>query len=166
MARQYHHHSEGSDEIEGAEGVKDLAVLRPSPYLYLNVGMFNVRTLANDQTVDLLQHEIRDNRVHILTVNETRRLTGLTMKCGDGTQVLLAAAERSAGGVGFTVRRQTTEIISFDIMSSRVGVLVVQIDRKSTTKITAIYANTSAAEDEDVEQFQKVLEAVMQQKSR
>ena len=140
-------------QTRGIEGAKNLAVLRPSVQSSY-VGTFNVRTFNSDRLVDLLLQEIDAIRLDVLAVNEARRKTDLNARWNDGTQVMLGAAEGRVGGIGFIVRPQLrSEITSCDILTPRIGVLVINIDRKVALKIVAVYASTSASDDGEVERF-------------
>ncbi|VDM38224.1 unnamed protein product [Toxocara canis] len=67
-----HIYSDGGEGVdEGAQRAKNLALLRPSLYLCLNVGTSNVRTLTSEQAVDILIHKFRNIRVDSPAINET-----------------------------------------------------------------------------------------------
>uniref|UniRef100_A0A8C9U0V1 Endonuclease/exonuclease/phosphatase domain-containing protein n=1 Tax=Scleropages formosus TaxID=113540 RepID=A0A8C9U0V1_SCLFO len=86
----------------------------------------------------------------------------------DGCAVRLGKADgsRSVGGVGFIISKEwTTKIASCHFVSSRIGVLNVNLSGKATLKIIQTYAPTSASDDDEVEEFYRQLDMMLARKS-
>uniref|UniRef100_A0A914VY20 Reverse transcriptase domain-containing protein n=1 Tax=Plectus sambesii TaxID=2011161 RepID=A0A914VY20_9BILA len=126
-----------------------------------NVGFINARTLSSDPHIDILLKELDSCHIDIGCVSETKRRNEITAKWKTGHQVYLGAAEGRIGGVGFTVAPHLVEFISeVHIHSNRLSTLIL---KKSNTsiKIVSAYAPTSAASDDEVEDFYSELDALV-----
>lgn len=76
------------------------------------------------------------------------------------------AGQRNEGGIDFIFRRKWSKnIISCRLLSARVGVLIMQTNRKKIIKIIQMYAPTSASDDKEVEDFYRELDEAKQERS-
>lgn len=76
------------------------------------------------------------------------------------------AAEAEVGRVGFIIQPQiATNVISRKIISSRVDVRVMNVGKRTTLIVVAMYVSTSASENKEVERFYVRLGCVVQRKS-
>ncbi|KAL6726698.1 hypothetical protein Aduo_008642 [Ancylostoma duodenale] len=114
----------------------------------MNLGTYNVRTLNSEAALSFLLDELHNIKIDIVAVCETRRKKKMSVKWNDGTEVMLGAAKNGVGGVGFIVLPSaTSRVISMEIVSYRLAILKLRIDKSSTMKVVAAYAPTSAASD-------------------
>lgn len=84
--------------------------------------------------------------------------------------MFIGAAEKVnrgyCGGIGFIVRPHMTDrILSCKILSARLGVLILKINKNTTLKIICCYFPTLKAKDEEVEELYKDIECLLQIKS-
>ncbi|EYB92801.1 hypothetical protein Y032_0190g1271 [Ancylostoma ceylanicum] len=84
----------------------------------MNLGTYNVRTLNSEAALSFLFDELRNIKIDIVAVCETRRKKEMSVKWNDGSEVMLGAAKNGVGGVGFIVLPSvTSRIISMEIVS-------------------------------------------------
>ncbi|XP_034628411.1 craniofacial development protein 2-like [Trachemys scripta elegans] len=70
------------------------------------------------------------------------------------------------GGIGFIVKKEKVpRIVSCDIISPWIAVLMLQTKQRKTIKIIQVYAPMQQVEDEEMEHFYEELEEVMQKRS-
>ncbi|XP_029652865.1 craniofacial development protein 2-like [Octopus sinensis] len=104
----------------------------------------------------------------VLGLCETRWKKEASIRWQDGCTVRLGRAEgaRSVGGIGFIVSKEwTSRVASCQFISSRIGVLNVNLSEKATLKIVQTYAPTSASDDDEVEEFYRQLDKGLAVKS-
>ncbi|EYC21713.1 hypothetical protein Y032_0018g3494 [Ancylostoma ceylanicum] len=132
----------------------------------MNLGTYNVRTLNSEAALSFLFDELHNIKIDIVAVCETRRRKDMSVKWNDGSEVMLGAAKNGVGGVGFIVLPSvTSRIISMEIVSHRLAILKLRIGKSSTMKVVAVYAPTSAASDDEIEEFYEELHRHLRQKS-
>ena len=136
--------------------------------LDLSLGTYNCRGLSREDQLLYLMEELKKVNCDVLGICETRRRKELLAKWKDGSEIFLgcAAGQKSVGGIGFIIRRKwSRNIISCRLLSARVGILVMHINKKKTIKIIQVYAPTSASDDEEVEDFYRELDEAEQERS-
>lgn len=82
----------------------------------------------------------------------------------NGATVFLGAGEgqRSVGGTGFVVSSKwSSNIISCEFRSPRIGILLLRLDNTKTLKIVQVYAPTMASDDDEVEEFYEQLDSAL-----
>lgn len=174
-------HQDSGEETERARGAKNLAVTnRLSPgnkptetrkrTFFLNIGTYNARTLSMDHKIDFLIQELDKVNLDVIALTETKRMKPLNVQWKDGTQVFFGAAIKkknaTVGGVGFLIKpRFVKNIISCDIISSRLGILTLRINNDTNMKIICCYAPTSTADDSEIEEFYTSIEPLLQQRT-
>ena len=134
----------------------------------LSICTYNCRSLSRDEQIYHLLQEVDATSCDVLGVCETRRRADLNARWRDGNTVLLGKGDgpRRTGGIGFIVSRKwSSQIISCQFRSSRVGVLLLQLSSKRSLKIVQIYAPTITSDDEEVEEFYAELESTLCVKS-
>ncbi|EYC27376.1 hypothetical protein Y032_0009g682 [Ancylostoma ceylanicum] len=132
----------------------------------MNLGTYNVRTLNSETALSFLFDELHNIKIDIVTVCETRRRKDMSVKWNGGWEVTLGAAKNGVGGVGFIVLPTvTSRIISMEIVSHRLAILKLRIGKSSAMKVVAVYAPTSAASDDEIEEFYEELHRHLRQKS-
>ncbi|KHN77754.1 Craniofacial development protein 2, partial [Toxocara canis] len=110
-------------------------------------------------------------KADVIGLRETRRAKEVFAKWFSGEEVMLGKAAENTprtGGVGFIVKAALVPlIISCDILSPRVAVLKLKVQRsgKRTLKIVQVYAPTLLAEDDEVERFYEEVETALDVKS-
>ncbi|EYC00324.1 hypothetical protein Y032_0116g562 [Ancylostoma ceylanicum] len=132
----------------------------------MNLGTYNVRTLNSEATLSFLFDELHNIKINVVAVCKTRRRKDMSVKWNDGSEVMLGAAKNGVGGVGFIVLPSvTSRIISMEIVSHPLAILKLRIGKSSTMKVVAVYAPTSAASDDEIEEFCEELYRHLRQKS-
>ncbi|VDK45141.1 unnamed protein product [Anisakis simplex] len=112
--------------------------------------------------------ESKKIKCDVLGLCETRRKEELNARWNDGSAVRLGKGDgtRTIGGIGFIVSKEwASKIVSCNILSSRIGVLNVQVSGKATLKIIQAYAPTNSVDDDEVEEFYQELETALTKKS-
>ncbi|EYC34974.1 hypothetical protein Y032_1219g3763 [Ancylostoma ceylanicum] len=85
----------------------------------MNLGTYKLRTLNSEVVLSFLFDELRNIKIDVVAVCETRRKKEMSVKWSDGSEVMLGAAKNGVGGVGFIVLPSiTSRIISMEIMES------------------------------------------------
>nr|XP_032632457.1 craniofacial development protein 2-like [Chelonoidis abingdonii] len=106
-------------------------------------------------------------RCDILGICETQQKE-LEVNWKDGSTVRLGKGDgaRNVGGVRFIISKDwVSKVISCQLISSRIGVLHLQMESKAILKVIQAYAPTSTSEDEEVEEFYQELKRALMQKS-
>ncbi len=143
---------------------------RPSkPHITtLAICTYNCRSLAGRTELTHLMEEKKKIKCDVLGLCETRRKEELHAKWNDGNAVRLGKGDgtRTVGGVGFIISKEWAEkVVSCQLISSRIGILNVQVSKKATLKIIQTYAPTNASDDDEIEEFYRELEGALAQKS-
>uniref|UniRef100_A0A7I5E7Y3 Craniofacial development protein 2-like n=1 Tax=Haemonchus contortus TaxID=6289 RepID=A0A7I5E7Y3_HAECO len=96
-------------------------------------------------------------------VKETKTKETVIKKTNDGHLFVLGAKVdgKNVGGVVFLVHRRIEHLIdSTEVLSPRLAILRLRIDRRTTVSIINCYAPTSTATDGEKDVFYKELEEV------
>ncbi|XP_029636883.2 craniofacial development protein 2-like [Octopus sinensis] len=134
----------------------------------LAICTYNCRSMAGWQELNHLMEERKKIRCDVLGLCETRWKTEASKRWQDGCIVRLGKAEgvRSVGGIGFIVSKEwASRVASCHFISSRIGVLNVNLSGKATLKIVQTYAPTSTSDDDEVEEFYRQLDKGLAMKS-
>ena len=122
----------------------------------LAVCTYNCRSLAKDNVLNHLMEERKKIKCDVLGLCEVRRKKALNTTWKDGCTMRLGRTNnaRAVGGIGFIVSKEwASKIVHYKIISHRVGVLTIQLSKKTAIKFIQTYAPTSTADDDEVEDF-------------
>ena len=136
---------------------------------FLNIGTINVRALTCDAAIDRLLSEIDSCALDVTCIQETRRREAGSWKWHTGHQVTLGAGSRGGkvGGVGFVIAPHlVTKVARCEVITERVSVLVLDLDKYTSVMILSVYAPTCAYDDSDVEEFYEQVSNAIQSKPR
>lgn len=100
-------------------------------------------------------------RYDVLALQETKVKAENTRKTDEGDLIILGAKvdKKNIGGVGFIVHRNLEPLVdSFNIISPRLAVLKIKVNNNITLAVFNAYAPTSAAAEEEKEDFYTELE--------
>ncbi|WKY06509.1 hypothetical protein Q1695_006584 [Nippostrongylus brasiliensis] len=118
-------------------------------------------TIASEQDVRTLLHRSRNIKYDIIALQETKGKTE-TIKKADHKEFLIIGVKlnrRNIGGVGFIVNSTVHHLAdSYKIVGSQVAVLRLEVKDQAKISIINGYAPTSAAADEEKEEFYELLE--------
>ncbi|XP_029641349.1 uncharacterized protein LOC115216288 [Octopus sinensis] len=134
----------------------------------LAICTYNCRSLAGWQELNHLMEERKKIKCDVLGLCETCWKKKPSIRWQDGCTVRLGRAEgaRSVGGIGFIVSKEwASRVDSCQFISSRIGVLNVNLSGKATLKIVQTYAPTRASDDDEVEEFYRQLDKGLAMKS-
>ncbi|WKY01335.1 hypothetical protein Q1695_015380 [Nippostrongylus brasiliensis] len=127
----------------------------------LFVCTYNCRTIASEQDLRTLLHRSRNIKYDIIALQETKGKTE-TIRKTDHNELLIIGAKvdrRNIGGVGFLVNLTVHHLVdSYKIISPRIAVLCLEVKDQGNISIINGYAPTSAATDEEKEEFYELLE--------
>lgn len=119
----------------------------------LYVCTWNARTLASDDDLDAMLHDLDYVKCDILAVQETKRLKKKLVRWETGHEVLLGEKEGLKGGVGFVVSpRVTANVVNMVVLSHRLAVLCLRFG-KMRVVVFNLYAPHSQADPADIEMF-------------
>ncbi|KAK6030034.1 endonuclease/exonuclease/phosphatase family protein [Ostertagia ostertagi] len=137
----------------------------------MHIASHNVRTLSTDSLLDVYLQQLEKIKADIIGVCETRRARAVSARWTSGEEILLGEGANNVprtGGVGFIIKaKMVPYIISCDIISPRVAVLKVKLQKlgNRTLKMVQVYAPTITAEDDEIERFYEEIETALKLKS-
>ncbi|KAK6032255.1 endonuclease/exonuclease/phosphatase family protein [Ostertagia ostertagi] len=137
----------------------------------MHIASHNVRTLSTDSLLDVYLQQLEKIKADIIGVCETRRARAVSARWTSGEEILLGEGANNVprtGGVGFIIKaKMVPYIISCDIISPRVAVLKVKLQKlgNRTLKMVQVYAPTISAEDDEIERFYEEIEMALKLKS-
>ncbi|KAK6022081.1 endonuclease/exonuclease/phosphatase family protein [Ostertagia ostertagi] len=137
----------------------------------MHIASHNVRTLSTDSLLDVYLQQLEKIKADIIGVCETRRARAVSARWTSGEEILLGEGANNVprtGGVGFIIKaKMVPYIISCDIISPRVAVLKVKLQKlgNRTLKMVQVYAPTVSAEDDEIERFYEEIETALKLKS-
>ena len=103
-------------------------------------------------------------RYDVLALQETKVKASTTRKTNEGDLIILGAKvdKKNIGGVGFIVHRSLEPSVeSSEIISPRLAVLRINVNKNTTLAIINAYAPTSAATEEEKDEFYLEIEKVI-----
>ncbi|GMT09772.1 hypothetical protein PFISCL1PPCAC_1069, partial [Pristionchus fissidentatus] len=122
----------------------------------LRICTLNARTVASECSQSTLEHSLSGIRYDVICLQETKSRTLTERTFDDGAKLILGpkVEGKNIGGIGFIIHpRLTSSIISFSVISPRLGVLRLRIGRSSSIAILTVYAPTSNATIEERQAF-------------
>nr|CDJ92172.1 Endonuclease exonuclease phosphatase domain containing protein [Haemonchus contortus] len=129
----------------------------------LRICTYNCRTIASKADQTILNETSTRLRFEVIALQETKTKETAIKKTNDGHLFVLGAKVdgKNVGGVGFLVHRRIEHLIdSTEVLSPRLAVLRLRIDKRTTVSIINCYAPTSTATDGEKDAFYKELEEV------
>ena len=119
------------------------------------IATYNVRSLSTEEKLLELQEVLEKVNWDIIGMSEIRRRGEEWMTLKSGHMLYhMGETDNSTGGVGFLINRKlVSDIISITSISKRVAYLTLRLNSKLRMKVIQAYAPTSAAEEEEIDQF-------------
>ena len=152
----------GGQNCSRAGGAKNLWV-RTGRFWNLDLGTYNVRTLASEGDLEVLFEELDGVKWDIIGLSEVRR-TGEEFVVLKNGHILCyrGQSDKKEHGVGFLVNKELAgNIENFYSLNERVAGLIIKLNNRYRLKIIQVYAPTSAYDDEHVEKFYEDVEEAM-----
>ncbi|KAL0810833.1 hypothetical protein ABMA28_010143 [Loxostege sticticalis] len=134
----------------------------------LKIGSYNAKTLRSDDRLEELLHELQKITWDVIGLSEVRRPGEECIKLNSGhTFYYRGKANSHQHGVGLLInKRLNNNIMTIDSVSDRVLYLTLSITKKVTLKVVQVYAPTSKAPDEDIEQvYENVSKCIHENKT-
>ena len=120
----------------------------------LKIATYNGRTLLNDEHVQELEEELKENNMKVIGLGDVRRKEESFTTLQSGHLPYHSEANNGQAGVGFLVNKKwkdnRTRVFSWN---SRVAELVLRITKIYQMKIVQVDAPTTSHSDEETDNF-------------
>ncbi|EYC26365.1 hypothetical protein Y032_0010g1116 [Ancylostoma ceylanicum] len=123
---------------------------------HLTVGTHNCRSICSEAQLSLLMEGTERIKFDVIGLCETKRRNSLSCTWKNGAVVFLGSSRENSttGGIGFIVApRLVQEIRQVSFPSHRIGVLDLQLDKKTKVSLIQIYAPTADEDEADHTDF-------------
>ncbi|KAK6764527.1 hypothetical protein RB195_024738 [Necator americanus] len=128
----------------------------------LRLCTYNARTVSAD--LHALFGAAERIKFHVIALQETKCSRSDVRQMNDGTLVIRGekVPSRNVGGVGFVVHPSIVHLVgSHEILSPRLAILRLRPLRQKSISVINCYSPTSAADESELDAFNKELEEVI-----
>ena len=129
----------------------------------LKIATYNVSTLINDEHVQELEKELKENNMKwdVIGLGEVRRKEESVTTLQSGHLLYHSEANNGQAGVGFLVNKKWKDNITrVSSVNSRVAELVLRITDRYQLKIVHVYAPTTSHSDEETDNFYNTIDKI------
>ena len=134
----------------------------------LKIATYNVRTLLNDEHVQELEEELKENNMKwdVIGLGEVRRKEEIFTTLQSGHLLYHSEDNNGLAGVGFIVNKKWKDNITRVYSgNSRVAELVLRIKDRCQLKIVQVYAPTTSHSDEETDNFYNTIDNIMEKQT-
>uniref|UniRef100_A0A0N5BHC2 Endo/exonuclease/phosphatase domain-containing protein n=1 Tax=Strongyloides papillosus TaxID=174720 RepID=A0A0N5BHC2_STREA len=121
----------------------------------LNLATINVRGIKAYPIRNNLMKELCHNEIDITIITETKGKEGISEKCENSLISCGKSSEKCIGGVEFAISNENIikHIKVIEHINFRLSYMIVNIDKRKSLGIIAVYAPTNCYDDIDKDEF-------------
>lgn len=132
----------------------------------LKIIHYNCQGIANEERVYEFERELGKIKWDIIGISETRRCGEELTKRNNGNWLFSYGETKGHRGVGFYVKNSlTNRIIECKGINERIAVLKLKLNSLTNITIIQVYAPTSVASDNELDEFYKLLNKTYKEES-